>query len=187
MNYVAHPTNLAFGNTDSTKLYATIKSGAVYVLNTSIPEGRGPALVAKIYAAGKIALKNWTRVRNAPTKTPVKKADTRTITTEQRLPYGQYWKQRALAAENALKAARLEQPESEEVFEAEMLIEEMENKRAIAAKKGWATRRANAQPGRLTRDEYIAKHGSLPEDKSYSVVDANGYPISMAELMGEAS
>lgn len=163
MNYVAHPTNLAFGNTDSTKLYATIKSGAVYVLNTSIPEGRGPALVAKIYAAGKIALKNWTRVRNAPTKTPVKKVDTRTITTEQRLPYGQYWKQRALAAENALKAARLEQPESEEVFEAEVCalaeapsdeaIEEMEiqasidtaNKRAIAAKKGWATRRANAQ------------------------------------------
>ena len=163
MNYVAHPTNLAFGNTDSTKLYATIKSGAVYVLNTSIPEGRGPALVAKIYAAGKIALKNWTRVRNAPTKTPVKKVDTRTITTEQRLPYGQYWKQRALAAENALKAARLEQPESEEVFETEICalaeapsdeaIEEMEiqafidtaNKRAIAAKKGWATRRANAQ------------------------------------------
>ena len=55
-------------------------------------------------------------------------------------------------------------------------------RRAEAAKKGWATRRANAQPERLTRDEYIAKHGSLPEDKSYSITDADGYPITIAAL-----
>jgi len=34
---------------------------------------------------------------------------------------------------------------------------------------------------RLTRDKYIALHGSLPADKSYSVVDADGYPTSMGE------
>jgi len=40
---------------------------------------------------------------------------------------------------------------------------------------------------RLTRDEYIAEHGSLPEDKSYSVVDADGYPVDWSKLLGEAS
>jgi len=177
MNHVAHPTNLAFGNTDATKLYATIKNGAVYVFNTSIPEGRGPALVAKIYAAGKIALKNWTRVRNAPTKAAVKKVDTRTITTEQRLPYGQYWKQRALAAENALKAARLEQPESEWEFETEMQLAnkmwEFEKSGDTAGAVAYLNAR-NAKlmgekkvtPRQVWRDMLAIQHKSSMEQKS---------------------
>ena len=45
-------------------------------------------------------------------------------------------------------------------------------------------RKAAPKQPLLTRDQYLAKHGSLPADKSYSVTDKHGYPISMAQLMG---
>ena len=46
----------------------------------------------------------------------------------------------------------------------------------------WVKVREGEKP--LTRDQYLAKHGSLPDDKSYSVTDKHGYPISMAQFMG---
>ena len=131
----ATPQQLAFGKTDTTKLYATIKNGNIYSLRAAVPASAGPALIAKIQAAGKINLKHWAKV-------------TRTV-----------------------KPASRPAHQAEIYAMADALIE------AIVAKQ------FDAPEEPLTRDQYIAKHGSLPEDKSYSVVDADGYPISMADLM----
>lgn len=59
----ATPQQLAFGKTDTTKLYATIKNGNIYSLRAAVPASAGPALIAKIQAAGKINLKHWECVR----------------------------------------------------------------------------------------------------------------------------
>ena len=139
----ANPQQLAFGKTDTTKLYATIKNGNIYSLRAAVRAEAGPALIAKIQAAGKIDLKHWVKV-------------TRTV-----------------------------KPASRPAHQAEVISKQAILIRSLQAEICAMAEARTVKP--LTRDQYIAKHGSLPEDKSYSVVDADGYPISMAELMGEAS
>ena len=144
----ANPQQLAFGKTDTTKLYATIKNGNIYSLRAAVPASAGPALIAKIQAAGKIDLKHWAKVTRTvkPASRPAHQAE---VISKQAILI------RSLQAEvKELRAHLVGAPHDEALEEMEIqasidryavsLANKM-HKRSAAAKKGWATRRANAQ------------------------------------------
>ena len=150
----ANPQQLAFGKTDTTKLYATIKNGNIYSLRAAVRAEAGPALIAKIQAAGKIDLKHWAKVTRTVKPKPAKAKAPRPEYKEV-VVANQAARIRELQAEvKELRAHLVGAPHDEALEEMEIqasidryavsLANKM-HKRSAAAKKGWATRRANAQ------------------------------------------
>ena len=59
---IAIPKEVAAGKTDPSTIYARITNKNVYRLNGNCDPAKVPSLIADIKAAGKIHLKNWTKV-----------------------------------------------------------------------------------------------------------------------------
>ena len=69
---IAIPKEVAAGKTDPSTIYARITNKNVYRLNGNCDPTKVPSLIADIKAAGKIHLKNWTKVeKRAPRTAPL--------------------------------------------------------------------------------------------------------------------
>jgi len=69
---IAIPKEVAAGKTDPSTIYARITNKNVYRLNGNCDPAKVPSLIADIKAAGKIHLKNWTKVeKRAPRTAPL--------------------------------------------------------------------------------------------------------------------
>lgn len=69
---IAIPQEVAVGKTDPSTIYARITNKNIYRLNAKCAPAQVPTLIAQIKGAGKIHLKNWTKVEKpAPRTTPL--------------------------------------------------------------------------------------------------------------------
>ena len=66
---IAIPKEVAAGKTDPSTIYARITNKNVYRLNGNCDPAKVPSLIADIKAAGKIHLKNWTKVEKRAPRT----------------------------------------------------------------------------------------------------------------------
>jgi hypothetical protein len=132
--YTATIKNVAPGKADASAIYCETKSGNIYKLRTSVPAERATTVIAQIKSAKVINIKHWIKIKEGtftpkPAKTKAPRPEYKEVVIK-----NQAARIRELQAQvTNLKAQLLDPPN------------ETENKRSIAAKKGWATRRANAQ------------------------------------------
>ena len=166
---VATIKNVAVGKRDASTIYCESKSGNIYKLRASVPAARAPTIIAQIRSAKVINIQHWIKIKEGEFKAKPTKAKAPHPEYKEVVVKNQAARIRELQAEvKALKAqlvdqveglqaeicAMAEAPSDEAIEEMEIqasidryavsLANKMHN-RAIAAKKGWATRRANAQ------------------------------------------
>ena len=67
---IAKPVLVAPAKNGAHKLFAKIKNGNIYLLNTPVAPSRAEAMAARILDAGKIHLKHWTKVERGPRIAP---------------------------------------------------------------------------------------------------------------------
>ena len=153
--------HVASAKNNAPAIYCESKSGNVYKLKQQVPLKRHARLISQIRSAKVINIQHWIKVKEGtfiakPAKAKAPRPEYKEVVVK-----NQAARIRELQAEvKALKAQLVDQVEGLQAeicamaeAPSDAAIEEMEiqasidtaNTRAIAAKKGWATRRANAQ------------------------------------------
>lgn len=153
--------HVASAKNNAPAIYCESKSGNVYKLKQQVPLKRHARLISQIRSAKVINIQHWIKVKEGtfiakPAKAKAPRPEYKEVVVK-----NQAARIKELQAEvKALKAQLVDQVEGLQAeicamaeAPSDAAIEEMEiqasidtaNNRAIAAKKGWATRRANAQ------------------------------------------
>ena len=146
--YTATVKNVASAKNNAPAIYCESKSGNIYKLRTPVPAERAPAIIAKIKAAKVINIQHWIKVKEGTfAPKPGAKAKAPRPEYKEVVVKNQAARIKELQAEvKALKAQLLDPPSDAAIEEMEIQASiDTANARSIAAKKGWATRRANAQ------------------------------------------
>ena len=145
--YTATIKNVAVAKNGTPAIYCESKSGNIYKLRTPVPAERAPTIIAKIKAAKVINIQHWVKVKEGtftpkPAKTKAPRPEYKEVVIK-----NQAARIRELQAQvTNLKAQLLDPPSDAELEEMEIQASiDTANARSIAAKKGWATRRSNAQ------------------------------------------
>lgn len=145
--YTATIKNVAPGKADASAIYCETKSGNIYKLRTSVPAERATTVIAQIESAKVINIKHWIKIKEGtfapkPAKTKAPRPEYKEVVIK-----NQAARIRELQAQvTNLKAQLLDPPSDAELEEMEIQASiDTANARSIAAKKGWATRRSNAQ------------------------------------------
>jgi len=147
--------NVAVAKNNTPAIYCESKSGNIYKLRTPVPAERAPAIIAKIRSAKVINIKHWIKVKEGTFTPKPAKAKAPRPEYKEVVVANQAARIRELQAEiKELRAHLVGAPHDEALEEMEIqapidryavsLANKM-HKRSAAAKKGWATRRANAQ------------------------------------------
>jgi hypothetical protein len=153
--YTATIKNVAVAKNGTPAIYCESKSGNIYKLRTPVPAERAPTIIAKIKAAKVINIQHWIKVKEGTfTPKPGAKAKAPRPEYKEVVVKNQAARIKELQAQvkelkNKLEArdewAEHETSTPEEQAFVDAVVETAVNKRSAAAKKGWATRRANAQ------------------------------------------
>ena len=137
--------NVAVGKRDASTIYCESKSGNIYKLRASVPAARAPTIIAQIKSSKVINIQHWIKIKEGtfiakPAKAP--RPEYKEVVVK-----NQAARIRELQAEvKELRAHLVGAPSDAAIEEMEIQASiDTANTRAIAAKKGWATRRANAQ------------------------------------------
>jgi hypothetical protein len=151
--YTATIKNVASAKNGAPSIYCQSKSGNIYKLKQQVPLQQHARVIAQIRSAKVINIQHWIKIKEGEFKAKPAKAQAPRPEYKEVVVKNQAARIRELQAEvKALKAQLVGAPRLVEAPSDEA-IEEMEiqasidtaNNRSIAAKKGWATRRANAQ------------------------------------------
>jgi len=153
--------HVASAKNNAPAIYCESKSGNVYKLKQQVPLKRHARLISQIRSAKVINIQHWIKVKEGtfiakPAKAKAPRPEYKEVVVK-----NQAARIKELQAEvKALKAQLVDQVEGLQAeicamaeAPSDAAIDEMEiqasidtaNERSIAAKKGWATRRANAQ------------------------------------------
>ena len=145
--YTATIKNVAPGKADASAIYCETKSGNIYKLRTSVPAERATTVIAQIKSAKVINIQHWIKVKEGtftpkPAKTKAPRPEYKEVVIKD-----QAARIKELQAQvKALKAQLTEAPSDAALEEMEIQASiDTANKRSIAAKKGWETRRSNAE------------------------------------------
>ena len=159
--YTATIKNVASAKNGAPSIYCQSKSGNVYKLKQQVPLQQHARVIAQIRSAKVINIQHWIKIKEGEFKAKPAKAQAPRPEYKEVVVKNQAARIKELQAEvKALKAQLVDQVEGLQAeicamaeAPSDAAIDEMEiqasidtaNERSIAAKKGWATRRANAQ------------------------------------------
>jgi len=145
--YTATIKNVASAKNGAPSIYCQSKSGNIYKLKQQVPLQQHARLISQIRSAKVINIQHWIKIKEGEFKAKPAKAQAPRPEYKEVVIKNQAARIKELQAQVKELTAHLVGAPSDEAIE-EMEIQasiDTANERSIAAKKGWATRRANAQ------------------------------------------
>lgn len=160
--YTATIKNVAAAKNGAPAIYCESKSGNIYKLRTPVPAERAPQIIAKIKSAKIINIKHWIKVKEGtftpkPAKAKAPRPEYKEVVVKNQAARIKELQAQVKELKNELEARdkfigdesskfSVIHSGAETLAEARSLADEhAAEKRAAAAKKGWETRRRNAE------------------------------------------
>ena len=151
--YTATIKNVASAKNGAPSIYCQSKSGNIYKLKQQVPLQQHARVIAQIRSAKVINIQHWIKIKEGefkakPAKAQAPRPEYKEVVVKNQAARIKELQAQVTALKNQLEARDewAEAPSDEAIEEMEIQASiDTANKRAIAAKKGWETRRRNAE------------------------------------------